>query len=724
MVTVISGTKLMRLAGGAACLALSGAVVASRPAAQSQQSVPPRTITQSMTVPAGTYAVTSDDLDHPAITIHGSDITVDFRGVVLGGAAKDADPDTFTGLAVLVDGGENVTIRNLTARGYKVGLVARGTRHLHVTGSNLSYNWKARLYSLVEHESLVDWLSYHHNEKDEWLQGGAGIYLSDTEAAEIDGTTVTHGQNGLMLVRSNGARIWNNDLSFLSGIGIGLYRASGNTIMHNRVDWCVRGYSHGFYNRGQDSAGILIYEQSSKNTVAFNSVTHGGDGFFLWAGQTTMDTGEGGANDNVVYDNDFSFAPTNGIEATFSRNTFVNNRVEGNWHGVWGGYSYESHFIGNRFARNVEGMAIEHGQDNEISNNTFDGDETAIRLWQNASQDPDWGYPRHHDTRSRDYDISHNHFVGNTVGLKVTATDNVRLRENSFAGVVKPLDVADDAKNVGEEAEIRRIPFDFIAPKPLAGGMDAKIPEGERRGREAIIVDDWGPYDWASPKLWPDGRSDVNPLKLRVLGPAGKWRIASVRDATVEPREGTVPGEIVVTAAGGAVVDLDVQLTYTGARVVSPRGDVTPAGAPYRFGYTRYFVPIDWTVTYFAYGKEVTPASTPEFAQIVAGPPLKKEHRDRLDFMSGRAIAEGVPADRVALIAEGDVDLPTGRYDIRTISDDAVRVWVDDERVIDHWTPHESAIDRAPLAAGKHRIKVWYYEVEGFAELRFEILRR
>ena len=93
--------------------------------------------------------------------------------------------------------------------------------------------------------------------------------------------------------------------------------------MHNRIDWCVRGYSHGFYNRGQDSAGLLIYEQSSRNIVAFNSVTHGGDGLFLWAGQSTMDTGQGGVNDNLFYDNDFSHAPTNGIEATFSRNVVL-----------------------------------------------------------------------------------------------------------------------------------------------------------------------------------------------------------------------------------------------------------------------------------------------------------------------------------------------------------------------------------------------------------------
>ena len=86
--------------------------------------------------------------------------------------------------------------------------------------------------------------------------------------------------------------------------------------------------------------------------------------------------------------------------------------------------------------------------------------------------------------------------------------------------------------------------------------------------------------------------------------------------------------------------------------------------------------------------------------------------------MSGRSIADGVPADRVAIVAEATVDLPPGHYELRTISDDGIRVWMDDERVIDHWTPHESAIDAAALAAGRHRFKVEYFELGGFAELR------
>jgi parallel beta-helix repeat protein len=687
-------------------------------------------ISKTTRMPAGTYTPKSADIQHPAFVIRGSNLTVDFTGVTLRGAPAEADPDTFTGLAVLVDGGENVTIKNLSAHGYKIGVLARRSAKLHITGANLSHNWKPRLYSLVEHESLLDWMSYHKNDRDEWIESGAGIYLAESDEAEIDHTTIVQGQNGLMLARSNGAKIWNNNFSFLSGLGIALYRASGNTIQHNKVDWCVRGYSHTFYNRGQDSAGILIYEQSNKNIVAFNSVTHGGDGLFLWAGQSTMDTGEGGANDNVFFDNDFSFAPANGIEATFSRNVFYGNRVEGNWHGIWGGYSFDSWIAANKFARNGEAIAIEHGQDNRITENQFDGDEVAIRLWKNPTQDPNWGYAKRRDTRSRDYVIAGNTFVGTPTALKVTDTQNVRVLTNVFEKVGTVAVLMGDTRNfgVGDEVAVPirpRSTLEVALPKALPGGMDAKIPDAERRGRDAIVVDDWGPYDWKSPKLWPEGRSDATPLKLRALGPPGEWKVASVRGATIEPSSGRVPSTITVTPAASKPIDFDVKLTYVGGAVTGPRGATAAAGTPYSFGYSRFFAPIDWQVRYYTFDAASGPDKNADaFTRVLAGTPVKTDRREALDYMSGGAIADGLPRDRVALVAEGAVELPAGQYSIRTISDDGIRVWMDDERIIDRWTPHESAVDTVPVTGGKRRFKVEYFEIGGFAELRFEILRR
>ena len=709
------------------------ALVGSLAATGIQQSPAPSAgmlIERSTKLPPGTYHLPSIDAAHPAITIRGSNLVVDFSGVTLQGATRSADPDTFTGLAVLVDGGENVTIKNLTARGYKIGLLARGTRKLRITGADVSYNWKARLYSGVEHESLLDWLSYHHNDRDEWIEQGAGIYLADTQNAEVEGARIVQGQNGLMLARSTNAKIWNSTFSYLSGIGIGLYRSSANTIQHNRVDYCVRGYSEGFYNRGQDSAGILLYEQSSRNVIAFNSVTHDGDGLFLWAGQSTMDAGEGGADDNVVYRNDFSFAPTNGIEATFSRNVFAGNLVEGNWHGVWGGYSHDSLIAGNRFVGNVEAIAIEHGQDNRITRNTFEGDATAIHLWKNASQDPEWGYPKHHDTRSRDYDVIGNRFTDNKVAMQLGGVDHLFASDNHFDRVTAVVSQTPDAgiAEDGTSGAVNGHPLAAVrydVPRPLPG-MSAAVPSiGVRRGRDAIIVDEWGPYDWQSPKLWPDGRSDARPLKLRVLGPPGTWRVGSVRGASLSVDHGRVPGELVVTpevsrcsadlqACPGSLEDFDVRLIYRGARVVSPRGAMTRAGAPYEFGYRSFRVLPDWTVKYYTHQAD----------SDVGGTPLREEHRDRLDFMSGRAIADGVPADNVGIVAEADVELPDGAYTIRTISDDGIRVSVDGRRVIDHWVSHQSALDRAPLSGGAHHLRVEFYEKDGFAELLLDILKR
>src|SRR5688572_8955072 len=350
------------------------------------------TITRSTAIRPGVYRLPAPDTTGaPLITVRGNGITLDLAGVELIGAPPDGDPDAARGVAILVDSGANVTIRNGRIRGYKTAIMARGTRNLRLLDNNLSFNWKPRLYSLVEHESLADWLSYHQNEKDEWMRFGAAMYLVDIRGGEVRGNTVHQGMNGLLMTRTDSLLVWNNDFSFNSGLGIGMYRSDHNRIMHNVVDYNVRGYSEGFYRRGQDSAGILIYEQSDSNTVAFNSVTHGGDGLFVWAGQHTMDTGQGGVNDNLFFRNDFSWAPTNAMELTFSRNVVIGNRAVGSDYGLWGGYSYGSLIANNTFERNRVGIAIEHGQDNRILGNTFHRDSTQIWLWANRIEPSDWG---------------------------------------------------------------------------------------------------------------------------------------------------------------------------------------------------------------------------------------------------------------------------------------------------------------------------------------------
>ena len=72
--------------------------------------------------------------------------------------------------------------------------------------------------------------------------------------------------------------------------------------------------------------------------------------------------------------------------------------------------------------------------------------------------------------------------------------------------------------------------------------------------------------------------------------------------------------------------------------------------------------------------------SAEAFARLLSGAPIKSERRDRLDYMSGGSIADGLPRDRVALVAEAEIDLPPGGYTLRTISEQYVMVPRGDEK--------------------------------------------
>jgi nitrous oxidase accessory protein NosD len=697
--------------------ALSLALVAlCTPAHAQVQLRPGMVITHSIKVAPKVYRLPAPaSLDSALITIRGDNITVDFQGATLEGMAPETDPDRATGVAIRIEGGRNVRVLNARVRGYRVGILARRTRGLALIDNDVSYTWKPRLFSLVEHESLVDWLSFHHNEQDEWLRYGAAFYLADVSGGAIRGNRAVQGMNGLMLVRSDLLRIEQNDFSFNSGLGIGLYRSSDDTIVHNRIDFDVRGYSHRFYRRGQDSAGLLMFEQSSRNVVAYNSVTHGGDGLFLWAGQSTMDSGAGGANDNLFYENDFSFAPANGIEATFSRNLFLRNRVVGNDYGVWAGYSFDSHIVGNDFRDNRTGIAIEHGQDNHITDNRFTGDSTAIRLWADSIEPSDWGYPKHHDTRSHNYRIMRNVFVKTLVAMRARNTSGLALAHNRWHAVDSLGALADSTGFAATPGDTTtpEFPENYarLEPPGRAGGF----PQSEltRQDRSAIVVDEWGPYDWRSPKLWPVDSTRAVPLRLRVLGPAGTWRVVARRGvAALSQTAGRVGDTVAVTPAPDSVGDWDVTLEYRGAATVSPRGARRAAGRPYRFSYGRFEPAIDWMVRFFTWTDTARVFETPLAATAT-----------RLDFEWYRPTIQGLPQAHWSLEATGTVTLAPGTYTLRTISDDAVRVWVDGTLVIDDWTPHESAVDAVPLAAGRHELRVAYYQVDGWTELRLDIVR-
>ena len=148
-----------------------------------------------------------------------------------------------------------------------------------------------------------------------------------------------------------------------------------------------------------------------------------------------------------------------------------------------------------------------------------------------------------------------------------------------------------------------------------------------------------------------------------------------------------------------------------------------------RFSYSLFDPRAHWNVRVFAWDTTTHPINAPAaFAELLEGrrgaPALSLE-TSRLDYMWYRPPArlKAWPGERAGVVATTTVDLPPGHYAIRTISDDGIRVYVDGRLAIEDWSVHESTVQEAPLAAGRHEIRVEYFQGDGWAELRAEVLK-
>ncbi len=686
-------------------------------------------ITGSIQVKTGIYQLNGyDSLNRPVILIKGNNITVDFNKAFLQGSTDKQLPNEFYGLALLIKG-NNITLKNARISGYKVAVIAEGCKNLKIENSDFSYNYRQQLQSTWLHEDVSDWMSYHHNENDEWLRYGAGIYLKDCNGSVIQNNTITGGQCALMMMRSNDGLITDNDFSFNSAIGIGMYRSSRNHILHNKLDFNVRGYSHGFYNRGQDSAGILVFEQCNDNLFAYNSATHSGDGFFLWAGQTTMDNGKGGCNGNYVYRNDFSYAPTNGVEITFSKNKILENIIKECDHGVWGGYSWNTAINGNQFEKNRIGIAIEHGQNNGIWLNDFNGDGEAIRLWARKTQPSDWGYANKRDTRSINYWIGNNKFTNNKTALNLTLTDSIILKGNTFTNVDTEIKKDSTVKTI-----IKRVDDSFngigdpIVPYDIFHYDYNAIPElNITGGRNQIRITEWGPYDFRYPIIFLKNIDSNNTYHFEILGPIGSgWAIRNYKDLRhITGMDGAFPAEISAQKTGN---DVQLQLEYNGEGFTGRFGRKQPAGT-YSFSFRDFQPDINWNVNWYSWDAAHDPNKNYEkFKTVYNNAPVKFEQTKQIDYTWWGEIGKKLPADSFAIVATGTVEVEKGLYQLSVTADDLVKVFVDDKLMIDFWDAAKYKYDEdthhtAPVQLnGRHNIRIEQVENSGYATLIFKLI--
>ena len=107
---------------------------------------------------------------------------------------------------------------------------------------------------------------------------------------------------------------------------------------------------------------------------------------------------------------------------------------------------------------------------------------------------------------------------------------------------------------------------------------------------------------------------------------------------------------------------------------------------------------------------------------VLTGSPVFQREESEINYNWGDGSPDGsVNSDRFSVEWRRTVYLDAGEYRFTAASDDGVRVYVDNVRIINGWFDHElrsfSATRR--LAAGQHLIRVYYYDNRGPAQVNF-----
>jgi len=707
----LARTAFLALASGwiaAASAAGGGPPVADRELTIKKDNI---RITRSVRIKPGTYHVADRD-GNGVLRIEADNVVLDFQGAVLAPAKGfAADLDRAEGYGIVVAGARNVTIKNARVHGYFVNVHAVGAAGLTLEACDASFSRAHRIRRGPE--TVRVWL--HLRSIQAWRSYGTGLWLERCDRSTVRKCRAGRAQNGLLLVDSNACTIIDSDFSFNSGFGLGLWGASRNTVAWNRIDFVNRPWGSGW---GGDSAGLVVVNGANLNDIVGNSLTHGGDGFFLTDRRnggldrrTKTSNIEGSCDGNLVALNDGSWSPCNAFEGTFSKgNIYYRNRANDSGYGFWLGYSDESLLLENEILRpRVDGIAIEHGSGTRIFGNTFEGaGRAAVALWSSRG---DWIDKLH---PSRDIDIRENVIRNCKHAFYLEHSSGVSRGGNRIENTPEPGFEFTDRPSTGARAA-----FEATARyKRLEAILQSK-PEGFRFYRDGPGPKGihWIQVDAFSPRDFRDGLV--------------AWRM---KDAAALELHPLVDDELRFEAPHWIRVERDPgAATWTAAAETPPRrvGEIKDyeirvriAGGGRSQTLTGRMVTAVWDVSWFRWDrpKKLAYDDRSAWKRLFKSPPI---HRQSVGEVSRALWANGpppgVPGSHFALVAETRMRLPGGHYRLATVSDDGIRVFLDGKEVISRWNHHGPTSDRTEvkIRPGVHRFVIHYCQESGASALEF-----
>ncbi|MBL4770706.1 MAG: right-handed parallel beta-helix repeat-containing protein [Planctomycetes bacterium] len=650
-------------------------------------------ILTTSTVQAGTYHVSAIEgqEDRGVLRLVGlRDVELDLTSVEMIGGGPGTDQDRFVGVGLLVEDCHNVRILGGVWKGYRQAIVVRDSTSVTIESADFSGMWSQGLQSTATGDDVADWI-------DPVGEGAgeipAAITVIDVEGLTVRSCKVRHAQNGLLLNGVHGALVRDNDFSFLSGWGIALIDSEDCTVAYNATEYNVRGYSHGAYAVGHNSAGILLAGASHGNRIAFNRASHCGSGILLWGRESE----DGRPSGNRLFGNDCSAGIQAGIQSVRSVDTLVqNNRIEDALaYGIRSqaddGFVVLENEIDGTQGR---GLAFHGTSRSVVFSNRILNNQVGLEVAAKAPQGP--------DSQTMETDASAHHFiVGNRFsdnGQDLVASNSQALSfaGNRFLGGKQRLHVQGIA--AWEDPESNQ------AGESEPQGQDTVV--GWLAGSNGIMPT--GSIEQVSLQLW-DGELPQDLVQAQAL--AAPEIEGHPKSAAIVRSEFDGGTETVVIGRFGP---WDFPSGEAQSQMRQPGGIFSGAR---------------WQANWFSFDAEThDPRGDLQAWRSLAETPILRRTVDHfLEPRPSDEIKSQVPSIRFGLIAETEIELPeAGSYQLSIMSDDGLRVWFGDAVVFEDWSWHATERKQVllDLEAGVHTVRLEYFQLDGAAELALELHAR
>ncbi len=618
-----------------------------------------------------------------------SDVELDLTSVEMRGSGPQDPQDELVGVGLLVEDCQNVRIVGGVWKGYRQAILVRNSSSVIIENADFSNLWADSLQSTVTGDNDFDWLD---PASDGASQIPAAITAHGVDGLVVRFCKVRHAQIGVLLSDVEEGLVHDNDFSFLSGWGVALFDSSNCNISYNATEYNVRGYSHGAYAVGHNSAGILLAGASAGNEVAFNRATHCGTGVLLWGREASDER----PVDNRIFGNDCSSAIQAGVRTMRASNTLIkNNRV----HDAigYGIHSLNDHglVLLDNEVDGVQGRGLAlHGTNTVMTySNHISNCQVGLEVSDESPRGPYTEVDT--DSLSEDHYVLGNQFSHNAQDLVASRSHALSFAGNQFLGGRQRLHVQEVSawSGPGSETDI----------------MDM----GEAQGKDTVVG-------------WLAGSNGVMPT-------------GSIQRVSLRLWGGTLPPELEqaqvfepASLDGHPSSSAIVRSAFSEGPESVVLGDFGPWDFPSGEAQTQMrrpggvFSGIRWQAKWFSFDPDTQdPRGDIEVWRALADEPLLERSVEHfLQPRPSEGIREQVPSVQFGLLAEAEIEIEqAGEYQLSVMSDDGLRLWIGDSIVFEDWSWHasEGKLISLPLEKGVHSVRMEYFQLDGSAELALEL---